>query len=273
MRFRLIPPSFSINLRTHRKILTVDREIAFAGGMNIGDRQLVRGDSPHRASDLHFRFSGPVVRDLAALFEEDWCFSGGDALGEIDASPVKDGRAQCRLIADGPDETLDSMMLVYMGAISTAQRRVWVMTPYFLPERQFMGVLQAAALSGVDIQVMIPEENNWPVVQWALQHTLSELLDTGIRILRRPPPFAHSKCMLIDDSYAMVGSSNLDPRSLRLNFELGVEVFDGALNAELAEHFRTVARECHPFTHEELRARGTAARLRDATAALFGPYL
>ena len=164
-------------------------------------------------------------------------------------------------------------MLVILGAISTARERVWIMTPYFLPERQMMGCLQSAALSGVDVQVMIPARNNWPLVQWALQHNMAELLQTGVRVLQRPAPFAHSKCLLVDHEYALVGSSNLDPRSLRLNFELGIEVFDPKLNAELSAHFEKVAADCEDYSLERLRARRIPARLRDGAAALFSPYL
>jgi cardiolipin synthase len=273
MPLRLIPPSFSINLRTHRKILAVDREVAFAGGMNIGERQLVQGPSPHRASDLHFGFRGPVVDALVRLFAEDWRFAGGDQMEVWTAPGGPAGDARCRLISDGPDETLDSLMLVIMGAISSARERVWIMTPYFLPDRQILGCLQAAALSGVDVQVMIPARNNWPVVQWALQHNMAEMLNAGVRVLQRPSPFAHSKCLLVDHEYALVGSSNLDPRSLRLNFELGVEVFDPPFNAELSAHFGKVAAECEAYSLEQLRARSIPARLRDGAAALFSPYL
>jgi cardiolipin synthase len=262
MPLRILPPSFSINLRTHRKLLIVDRQVCFAGGMNIGDRQLVDGPSPHRASDLHFRFEGPLTPDCVRLFADDW-----------QSDHESRGAARCRLVSDGPDETLDSLMLVIMGAISSAERRVWIMTPYFLPERQMMGCLQAAALSGVDVRVMIPEKNNWPLVQWALQHYMSELLQAGVRISQRPPPFAHSKCMVIDDVYVLVGSSNLDPRSLRLNFELGIEVFDEQLNSELATDFEQVLSQCSEFTIQRLRQRGNFARLRDGASALFSPYL
>ncbi len=147
------------------------------------------------------------------------------------------------------------------------------MTPYFLPELKLMGSLEAAALAGVDIRVMIPQKNNWPLVQWALQHNMSSLLDSGVSILQRPPPFAHSKCLLVDDEYSLVGSSNLDPRSLRLNFELGVEVFDKGINQELAAHFESVVPQCRPFTRQMLDHRGVIARLRDGAAAMFGPYL
>jgi len=273
MPLRLLPPSFSINLRTHRKVLVADRRVCFAGGMNIGDRQLLHGPSMHRASDLHFRFEGPLTAECVRLFADDWKFSGGEPLDGWQEDCPEGGSAHTRLVSDGPDDTLDSLMLVIMGVISSAQQRVWIMTPYFLPERQLLGCLQAAALSGVDVQVMIPEKNNWPLVQWALQHNMAELLNAGVQILSRPPPFAHSKCMLIDNDYALVGSSNLDPRSLRLNFELGIEVFDEEFNRQLGSHFSETAGACSPFTQELLRGRSTLARLRDGAAALFSPYL
>lgn len=273
MPLRLLPPSFSINLRNHRKLLITDREVTFAGGMNIGDRQLVNGPSAHRASDLHFRFVGPLTTDCVQLFADDWKFACGESLPAWKGSPADVGGAGCRLISDGPDDTLDSLVLVIMGAIASARRRVWIMTPYFLPERQMLGCLQAAALSGVDVQVMIPEKNNWPLVQWALQHNLDELLNAGVTLLTRPPPFAHSKCMVIDDDYALVGSSNMDPRSLRLNFELGIEVFDADLNRELSAHFSQKASECSQITRKKLHSRSTLIRLRDSAAALFSPYL
>jgi len=273
MPLRLLPPSFSINLRTHRKLLIADRKVTFAGGMNIGDRQLINGLSKHRASDLHFSFEGPLTADCVNLFADDWRYSRGDAL-EIWKDKVENcGPARCRLVSDGPDDTLDSLMLVIMGAISNARERVWIMTPYFLPERQIMGCLQAAAISGVDVQVMIPEENNWAIVQWALQHNLAELLNAGLKVFQRPTPFAHSKCIVIDDDYVLVGSSNLDPRSLRLNFELGIEVFDPELNRELSTHFEEILVQCKPLTLEKLKTRGPFARVRDGAAALFTPYL
>lgn len=273
MPLRLLPPSFSINLRTHRKLLIIDRRSAFAGGMNIGDRQLAEGSSPHRASDLHFGFEGPLVRDCVQLFAEDWRYAGGDDLPDWSAPPGDPGGARCRLVPDGPDENLDALMLVIMGVVSAARHRVWIMTPYFLPDRQMLGCLQAAALVGVDVQVMIPARNNWPVVQWALQHNMAELLDAGVNILLRPAPFAHSKCMIVDDGYCLVGSGNLDPRSLRLNFELGIEIFDQRLNRELAAHFSALSTRCEAYSRQRLEARSLPAKLRDGAAALFSPYL
>jgi cardiolipin synthase len=273
MPLKLLPPSFSLNLRTHRKLLITDRNRVFAGGMNIGDRQLVNGPSPHRASDLHFSLVGPVAADCVELFAQDWAFSKGGALQTDMATLAWHGQAEARLISDGPDENLDSLLLVIMGVIARAKKRVWIMSPYFLPEPKFQAALCTAALAGVDIKIMIPQENNWPVVQWALQHNMGALLNCGIEIFQRPPPFAHSKCLLADDDYVLVGSSNLDPRSLRLNFELGIEIFDRDINRQLADHFSQVLAGCRRWSIQRLRARRTFTRLRDATAALFSPYL
>lgn len=273
MPLRLLPPSLSLNLRTHRKLLITDRTVAFAGGMNIGDRQLVAGRSRHRASDLHFRFRGPAVTAFVHLFADDWIFTRGDALAALEPHWAPAGHAELRVVSDGPDETLDSLSLLIAGVISRACRRIWIMTPYFLPGRALGACLRAASISGVDVRVMIPERNNWPVVQWALQHNMADLIDSGVCILRRPPPFAHSKCILIDDTYALVGSCNLDPRSLRLNFEVGVEIFDPGTNVHLASHFESIAATCKRYTIEELNTRSTPVRLRDAASALFSPYL
>jgi len=273
MPLRLLPPSLSINLRNHRKLLIVDRAVSFAGGMNIGDRQLINGPSPFRASDLHFCFEGPITTALSEQFLEDWKFSGGGEIPVLQPGWTPAGSAHCRMISDGPDETLDSLQLVIMGGIGRARTHVLIMTPYFLPDRAMIACLKSAAISGVDVRVIVPLKNNWPAVQWALQHSGAELLAAGVRILQRPPPFAHSKCILIDQDYTLIGSANLDPRSLRLNFELGIEIFDAGLNSALTAHFREIEQFSLPMTTRSLNNRKIPARLRDSAAAMFAPYL
>ncbi len=276
MPLRLFPPSLSVNLRNHRKLLIVDDRVAFAGGMNIGDRQLVASGSRRRATDLHFRFEGPVVHALRHVFEDDWRNMGGAALAPPPASPAPAPAGhpcRCRVVPDGPDERLDHLAMLIEGVVSAARERVWALTPYFLPHRTLMGALQSAALRGVDVAVVIPAHNNWPFVRWALGHNLWELQRAGIRVYEQPPPFAHAKALVVDDDYVLVGSTNLDPRSLRLNFELGVEVFSRELNAALAEHLRSTLERATLISRERTAGRGVALRVRDAVAALFSPYL
>lgn len=274
---RLLPPSFMINLRNHRKILLVDDAVAFSGGMNISDRHLLAAKpglepNPRRVVDVHFRLEGPVLGSLLAIFNSDWAFAGGT---EAPPRPrlQRRGDARCRAIADGPDEELDRLLLLITGAVGLARRRVAIMTPYFVPPRELLGALQAAALRGVDVSILLPEHNNLFFVHRATRHALWELLQRGVKIYYQPGPFVHSKLLLVDDAYAQIGSANLDPRSLRLNFELVVEVFDRDFVAELAAHHADCRARAREVTLAEVDGRRLPTRLVDGLAWLFSPYL
>jgi cardiolipin synthase len=147
------------------------------------------------------------------------------------------------------------------------------MTPYFLPPRELLGALQAASLRGVEVVLVLPEVNNLPYVHWATRNMLWELLYQGIRVHYQPAPFNHSKLMVIDECYTLVGSSNWDSRSLRLNFELQVELFDPDVARTMAGRVRAAVAAGRPVTLEEVDGRGFAERLRDSVCWLFSPYL
>ncbi|GAB4353080.1 MAG: cardiolipin synthase [Immundisolibacter sp.] len=270
---RLWPPSVHVNMRNHRKILVVDGEIAFTGGMNIADYHVLGDGSRGGVIDLHLRLRGPVVHQIEAVFAEDWRFATGQALPEPAPAGNPTGDAACRVIADGPNEDLDRLALVLLAAVSAAQRRIAIMTPYFLPGRELLGALQAAALRGVQVRILLPGKNNLPYVHWATRNMLWELLQHGVQVRYQPPPFVHSKCLLVDQDYAQAGSANLDPRSLRLNFELNVEVFDPAFNAAMSVDFEAAWARARPVTLQEISQRGLAERTRDALCWLFSPYL
>lgn len=274
-RLRFVPPSLHLNLRNHRKLLLVDGTIGFTGGINIGRRHLT-GDPSVRdpAADLHFEVRGPVLEQLAAVFAEDWRHSGGDAW-PLPPTPNVAERpgAACRVITDGPGEDFDQLSMVLQAAISAARNEVMVMTPYFLPPTAMRAELQAAALRGVRVDVILPARNNLPFVQWASRHMLAELLRYGVRIYEQPAPFNHSKMFAVDSVYAQIGSANLDARSLRLNFELAVEIYEPAFAQTLAAHFTAVRARSREITLEEIQNRPLAARLRDALCWLFSPYL
>jgi len=275
MPLRLFPPSLSINLRSHRKILVVDETIGFTGGANIGGRHLVESGSRKRVADIHFRLQGPIAKDLDRLFLEDWRFLTGEtvAMSEQRAIPIDALGARCRVISDGPNEDMDRLVMLYLGVISSAQHRISIMTPYFLPERELAAALRAAVLRGVDVRIVLPGKNNLPFVHWASQHMLGELLHWGVRVFYQPPPFVHSKLLLVDDDYCLIGSANLDARSLRLNFELGVEIFDPGLNQTLQAHFEHALARSHEATMSDVLQRPAWQRARDAAVALFSPYL
>ncbi len=272
---RLLPPSFYVNLRNHRKILCVDGVVAFVGGMNIGDRHLA--DDPENRQpviDLHFEVRGPVVFQIERAFLEDWAFTTGERrfTTEVARQPLEDSMS-CRVICDGPNEDLDKLPAVINGAIAAASERVIVMTPYFLPSPDLTSVLQAAALRGVDVSIVLPGTNNLFMVHWAAFHGLEALLARGVRVFFQPPPFVHSKLLIVDHYYVQVGSANLDPRSLRLNFELALEVYDGHFAERLEAHAREAIARSTEFTLDDLNARPLWRRLRDALFWLGSPYM
>ena len=271
---RLMPPSVHVNLRNHRKILVTDGRTAFTGGMNIGDRHLAGDeDNPSRVIDLHFRVTGPVVRQIEEVFLEDWTFATGEDKAPDPGDPAPAGNAFCRAIVDGPGEDLDKLAMILVGAVSAAQRQILIMTPYFLPSREMVGALQAAALRGVEVAVLLPGRNNLPFVHWATRNMLWELLQWGIRIYYQPPPFVHTKLFVVDGRYAQIGSANLDPRSLRLNFELAVELFDSGVVGDLAAHVESCRDRSREILLEEVDGRPFPVKLRDSLAWLFSPYL
>ncbi len=277
---RFLPPSFSargihLNLRNHRKVLVVDGDVAFTGGMNLRDKHYVSDpNNPHRTRDLHFRVTGPVVSELDAAFLEDWGFATGEENpGPPTPPPPPAGTALCRVIQDGPNEDFEVMTWTLLGAISGARREVMIVTPYFIPSRELTAALGIAALRGVSVRILLPGKSNQPLVDWATRAMIWELLERGVRIAFQPPPFPHTKYMVIDRLLSSIGSTNLDPRSLRLNFELNLSVYDSELAGKLAFDFERDWKASHETGIPELEAESFPARVRNHLARLCEPYL
>jgi cardiolipin synthase len=271
---RLFPPSVHINLRNHRKIIVADGQVAFAGGMNIGDRHLADNRAnKDRVVDVHFRVTGPVVGQMEEIFLQDWAFTTGERESPTSPACSETGNMVCRAIMDGPNEDPDKLAMILVAAFGLARRKAMVMTPYFLPSRELIGAMQAAALRGVEVVVVLPAKNNLPFVHWATRNMLWELLGRGVRVYYQPPPFVHTKLFVMDDCYALVGSANLDPRSLRLNFEFALEIFEIDFSVLLRAHFEKTLRHSREITLQEVDSRPLPARTRDALSWLFTPYL
>ena len=271
---KLFPPMLHINLRNHRKLLVVDGRTAFTGGINIAEYHRVSEASVrHPVVDVHFRVTGPVVSQLARAFAEDWRMAAWEQLSlPPPPAPEPDG-AIARLITDGPDDDLDKLAFMLLAAVGVARRRVRIMTPYFLPSPVLTAALESAALRGVEVVIVLPEKSNLRFVDWATRNMLSPLLVSGVRVLLQPPPFAHSKLFVVDDAYVQVGTANIDPRSLRLNFELAVECYDERLAAIINGRFDAIERRSRPVEREALQRRRLPTRLRDAFFWLFSSYL
>jgi len=265
----------TINLRNHRKALIVDGILAFTGGMNIRHGNMLGAQPPGPVQDLHFRVEGPLVTQLQEAFANDWAFTTREVLdGDIWFPELPEcGDVVARAITDGPDADLEKLRWTLLAALAEAQTSVQILTPYFLPDPALVSALNLAALRGVRVDIILPEKSNLPVVDWASRAMWWQVLEHGCRVWLTPPPFDHSKLVIVDGHWVLFGSSNWDTRSLRLNFELNVECYGrdfARVMTAVVEKKVSTARE---VTLAEADGRRMPTKLRDAVARLFSPYL
>jgi cardiolipin synthase len=272
----LVPWRFmSINLRNHRKILVVDGQIGFTGGANIRQAHVLKEKPRHPTQDLHFRLQGPVVAHLQQAFVEDWSFCTREALqGDLWFPRLEPaGPVTARGIPDGPDENFEIFRWTALGALACAQKSVQIVTPYFLPDAAMISALNLAAMRGVEVDIVLPRVSNLPYVHWATFSLLWQMLQRGCRVWLTPPPFDHSKLMLVDGCWVLLGSANWDPRSLRLNFEFNVECYSSDLAAALQAIVKHKLLHARQLTLREVDSRSLVLKLRDGVFRLFTPLL
>ena len=262
-----------LNLRNHKKMLIVDGAVAFTGGLNIGAENRLRDNPTHPVRDTHFRVEGPVVRQLMDVFTADWQFAAHEPLEDDPWFPelTEAGNVATRVIVSGPDQDLEKIEFVILEALSCARASIKIMTPYFLPDERLITALALAAMRGVEVDVIVPTLGNHPLVDWAMRAQIGPLLVAGCRVWRSPPPFDHTKLMTVDGIWGLVGSSNWDVRSFRLNFELDMEVY----HDDLVRQIEGLMASMHgaPITLTELNSRSLPARLLHSAARLMFPYL
>ncbi len=286
---RFLPTSVPVyfpyaNLRNHRKIMVVDGRIGFTGGLNIRDGCWLAHQPAHPVRDMHFELRGPVVTQLLEVFVEDWEFATGEQLVTPAAGGLREGpwapdlafagTALARGVRYGPDDPdIGRIKLVLVGALAAAQKTVRIMTPYFLPDDAICQALDVAAMRGVQVDIVLPDQNNLALVSWASTAMLWQVLGRGCNVWMSPPPFNHTKLMVVDGSWAMFGSGNWDDRSMRLNFEFNVETYDRDLASRIDRHIADVIGRSRQKTLAEVDSRSIPVRLRDGIARLFSPYL
>ena len=259
-----------MNLRNHRKILVVDRQIGFTGGMNIRAGYMA---SPATVRDLHFRLKGPVVAHLLRSFTADWHFACRELVDGAYTGPAICGDVMARGISAGPDADFDKRRLALLGALNRAEHHIRIMTPYFVPDQTIQAALNLARLRGVRVDLLLPSRNNLRIVQWASLFIVPWLLRQGVNVYLVPPPFDHSKLMIVDGSWVMLGSGNWDARSLALNFEFDVECYGSELGDELGAWLDRRQSASRLLDQQWTASQGVARRLRNALAHLLEPYL
>lgn len=258
---------FRLNFRNHRKVVIADGKTAFVGGHNVGDEYLGKkpGFSPWR--DTHVQLKGPVVQMVQVAFVEDWLWaSGGNPQEDAqqvwhsflnwtpEASPDGDLHALC--LPTGPADDLETCTLFFLNAINQAQDRLWIVSPYFVPDEQLLSALQLAALRGVDVRILIPQNPDHLMVYWSSFSYLEECEKAGVKVYRFSEGFLHQKVMLVDQDVSVVGTANFDNRSMRLNFEMSMLMVDRQFASEVE------AMLLDDFSHSQLT---TAADYTDAS--------
>lgn len=266
------------NLRTHRKILVVDGRVAFTGGMNIREGFTAEFAGDRHSRDTHFKVTGPLVADLFTVAAEDWLFTTRERLdGPVWDVTLPEGKpgspVLARVVASGPDSSIETSHKMLMGAFSIARSSIRIMSPYFLPDRELISALTTAARRGVQVDIIVPANNNLTLVDHAMTAQFDQILKSNCRIWRATGPFNHSKLLVIDDRWSYVGSSNLDPRSLRLNFEVDIEVIDEGFAGAVSERINEALENARQVKLEELRARPFLLRLFEKILWLASPYL
>jgi cardiolipin synthase len=256
------------NFRTHRKIVVCDGVVGFCGGNNLHDpiSAEVTGKSAWR--DLHVRIRGDAVHQLQRVFLENWMYTRGRFSPDAEERPryfppqTSTGPA-AQVLASGPDGDEAAIYRFVLGAMATARQRVWIQTPYLIPDEPFESALQVAVLRGVDVRILVPLEGDSKLVGAASRTWCESLVRTGVTIHEYTPRMLHAKALLVDEVVGVVGTANMDNRSFRLNFEVMVAIYDAAFVRQLAARMETDAAESRPF-----RGRGRGHRLTAAFESL-----
>lgn len=268
---RLRRPDF----RTHRKIVVCDGRVGFTGGMNITDNHSAARSKDYWR-DTHLRVTGAAVWALQRLFSEDWSFAAG-TLCPIDEltfpTPASDGTYLVQVVGSGPDSSAFAIHKGFFTAINQSTERLWMTTPYFVPDESLLMAITSAALRDVDVRLIVPERGDSRLVDLAARSYFPELLEAGVRIFEYEARFIHAKTMVCDDDIAIVGTANLDNRSFRLNFEVAAIIFGTKANAELAAAFERDQHGCREIMRGELERQPLWRRFGQASARLMSPLL
>jgi cardiolipin synthase A/B len=274
---------WAVHLRNHRKIIVVDGDRAFTGGMNIGDvysgssgkRRQMAGRRKVRAwRDTHLLIEGPGVQDLATVFAEDWCFTTDEVLPLREARVLRGEPGACvAMLPSGPDQEANATSLAYFIGITMAEERCYLTSPYFVPDEPTLRALTSAALRGVDVRLLVPSKNDVALMVYAIRSFYPRLLEAGVRIYEYQPSVLHAKTMVIDGRVCIVGSANLDVRSFRLNFEVGAIVVDDVFSGVLEQQFRLDLAKSREVLESDVQGRGFAQVLLEGAAQLLSPLL
>ena len=273
-----IPMSLSINCRNHRKVVVIDGNIGYIGGFNIGNEYIGKVKKFGNWRDTHVRFCGEVVNQLQLHFLMDWNHSSKKSKISIDDFyfPKVDKDYEylpVQIVCSGPDTQWKNVKYSYFKMITEAEKTIFIETPYFIPEDDILTALKVAALSGIDVRIIIPGKPDHPFVYWASMSYLGELLEAGVKCYQYETGFIHSKTVFIDGIVASVGTANMDIRSFGINFEINSFIYDSKTIKMLEKDFFDDLKECTVITKEIYGKRGKMFKLKESISRLISPML
>lgn len=273
----LPPKGIRLNYRDHRKIAVIDGRIGYVGGLNIGDEYIGKKKRFGFWRDSHIRIEGNAVKDLELRFIMDWNFAKPDGLSieekYFPETEKQETNIPMQIISSGPDCKWDSIHKNYFKMVADATKRVYIATPYFVPDDSLLEALKTAALSGIDIRIIIPAKPDHPMVYYASINYMGELLDAGVKCYEYTKGFIHAKVMTMDSIVTSVGTANMDIRSFKLNFEINAVIYDKEVTSEFDRQFEIDFKNCREITKEIYESRSRFTKFKEATARLISPLL
>lgn len=265
-----------INYRNHRKICIIDGKEAYLGGFNVGDEYLGLSKKFGYWRDTHIKIEGSAISAIQWQFFIDWRFSSGEEIkgcqSYIGDNSNQDG-VGVQIVSSGPDSKWPSIKDGYLKMISNAEHRIYIESPYFIPDDSIFEALKISALSGVDVRVMLPNKPDHPFIYWAGLSYIGELLQAGVRFYVYERGFVHSKVLIMDDDVSTVGTANLDIRSFKLNFEINAFLYDGDINKQLGDRFYNDLSNCTEITIESYSKRSNIVKIKESVSRLLSPIL
>ncbi|MFZ5942897.1 MAG: cardiolipin synthase [Bacillota bacterium] len=265
-----------INYRNHRKILVVDGSVGFVGGINVGDEYLGKSEDFFYWRDTHLRIEGDAVKFLQHIFIQDWYFAAKERINAKQYYPDSReniGEELVQIAASGPDSPWESIMQMYFSMISTADESIYLTTPYFIPNGSILMALKNAALSGLDVRILIPGKPDSRFVLWASMSYINELLEAGVRVYQYQKGFIHSKTLIVDSLVSSVGTANMDLRSFKLNFEVNAFIYNEESAKQLVSDFFNDLKDSKEIDYYMYQQRSLGFRFLESTARLFSPLL
>ncbi len=266
----------SVNYRNHRKIVVIDSAVAFTGGINVSDKYIKGDGNLGMWYDTHLQLKGPIVNSLQAVFAMDWNFaSGKDNILSVqyflEQSAI--GKSIVQIVSSGPDSDFSSIQQLYFSIINSAKKYVYITNPYIIPGEALLKALQVAAMSGIDVRLLVPANSDNFLVKWSVRAYFEDFLEAGVKIYLFPDGFLHSKVIVSDDELTTIGTANLDIRSFEQNYEVNILIYEKKFAQKLKQDFLKDCKKSNQICYEEYLKRTKIERLKEGVAKVFSPVL